>query len=667
MSADAFFEFDKSVLTPAARTALEGVVARIKSAGFEGNIRVTGHTCDIGSAAYNQGLSERRANAVRTYLINNGGLPRDRILAEGKGLREPRYPNTRAERHKNRRVDLEFVTFEDKTEEYLVPVPPVVIPPAAAPAPAVAQPAVRPPVAAPVEWRTEIIEREPPWLRRGLRQSLPHKQTVDVYRQREVATTVTQGDKRYINRPPVAANDSFTVAFNSSANSFDVLANDSDPDGDALSITAVGAPQHGTASISGNRVAYTPASGYSGSDTFTYTISDGKGGTASATVSVSVQGPANRPPVAQNDSYSVNANSSANSLNVLANDSDPDGDSLTLTTVGTPTHGTATISGNRVAYTPAGGYVGPDSFTYTIADGRGGTATATVTITVQAVVVNQPPVAQNDAFTVNQNSTANSLNVLANDSDPDGDALTISAVGAPAHGTASINGNRVSYSPATGYVGSDSFTYTISDGKGGTATATVSITVSAVAANRPPVAVNDAFTVDQNSSGNALNVVANDSDPDGDALTIASVGSAAHGAVTIAGNRAVYTPTAGFVGTDSFTYAIDDGHGGTASATVNITVRAVVANAPPVARDDTFFIRQKTTDLDVLANDTDPDGDALTIVSVTQPAFGGVSINPGGKSLSYTMPFFFNHQVFTYTISDGRGGTSTATVTLIDP
>jgi hypothetical protein len=572
MSADAFFEFDKSVLTPAARSALDGVVVRIKASGFEGNIRVTGHTCDIGSAAYNQGLSERRANAVRSYLISNGGLPRDRILAEGRGLREPRYPNTRAERHKNRRVDLEFVTFEDKTEEYLVPVPPLVVPPAPAPAPAVAQPSAQPPAPAPVEWRTEVIDREPPWLRRGLRQSLPHKQTVDVYRQREIATTVTQGEKRYINRPPVAANDSFTVVFNSSVNSFDVLANDSDPDGDSLSIASVGAPQHGAASVSGNRVAYTPASGYSGSDSFTYTITDGKGGSASATVTVNVQGPLNRPPVAQNDSYSVDANSSGNSLNVLANDSDPDGDALTITTVGTPAHGAATISGNRVVYTPTAGFVGADSFTYAIADGHGGTATATATITVQAVVANHPPVAQNDAFTVNQDSTANSLNVLANDSDPDGDALTITGVGSPAHGT-----------------------------------------------------------------------------------------------VSIAGNRAVYTPTPGFAGTDSFTYAVADGHGGTASATVSITVRTVVANAAPIARDDTFFIRQKTTDLDVLANDSDPDGDALTIVSVTQPAFGGVTINPGGKSLSYTMPFFFNHQVFTYTISDGRGGTSTATVTLIDP
>lgn len=571
MSADAFFEFDKSVLTPAARVALDGVIARIKSSGFEGNLHITGHTCDIGSAAYNQGLSERRAKSVRNYLVTNGGLPADRILAEGRGLREPRYPNTRAERYKNRRVDLEFVTYEDKVEEYLVPVAPIVTPPTPVPTPA-EQPVVKAPAPAPIEWRQEVIEHEPPWLRRGLRQSLPHKQTVDVYRQRDVATTVTQGDKRYINRPPVAANDSFTVAFNSIGNTFDVLANDSDPDGDALTIVSVGAPQHGSATVSGTRIIYSPMNGYSGSDSFTYAISDGKGGNASATVAVTVQGPPNRPPVAQNDSYSVDSNSGANLLNVLANDSDPDGDPLSISTAGTPAHGTTTISGNRIAYTPAAGYAGPDSFSYSISDGRGGTATATVTITVQAIVLNKPPVAQNDAFTVSQDSTANSLNVLANDSDPDGDSLTL-----------------------------------------------------------------------------------------------ATVGSAAHGTATISGNRVIYTPTTGYIGSDSFSYSISDGHGGTATATVSITVRAVAVNHAPVARDDSFFIRQKSTDLDVLANDSDPDGDPLTIIAVTQPQFGTVTIAADGKSVRYTQPFMFNHETFTYTISDGHGGTATATVTLIDP
>src|SRR5205807_2335148 len=145
-------------------------------------------------------------------------------------------------------------------------------------------------------------------------------------------------------------------------------------------------------------------------------------------------------------------------------------------------------------------------FTYTIADGKGGSASATVSITVNA-----PPTAANDSYTVQRSSSNNSLSVLANDSDPNGDPLTITAVGTPAHGTASIGSGVILYTPTAGYAGPDSFTYTISDGKGGTASATVSILV-----NSPPVAVNDSFTVQRNSSNNALGVLANDSDPDGD-------------------------------------------------------------------------------------------------------------------------------------------------------
>ncbi|MEP7084177.1 MAG: Ig-like domain-containing protein, partial [Betaproteobacteria bacterium] len=560
----------------------------------------------------------------------------------------------------------EFVTYEDKVEEITLPPLPQPAPVIPAPTASVTPPPVAAVTPAPVEWRREVIEKEPTWVRRALRQSLPHKQTVDVYRQREQATTTTAGEKRYINRPPVAANDNFTVPFNSTGNLFDVLANDSDPDGDALAITAVGAPAHGSATIAADKVVYTPVTGFIGVDSFSYSISDGKGGSASATVTVTIQGPANRPPVAQNDTYVLDQNSINNSLNVLANDSDPDGDTLVISSVGAAAHGAATIAGNRISYTPTAGYTGADAFTYTIADGKGGNASATVTLTIQPQTVNRPPVAVNDAFTVDQNSTANSLNVLANDSDPDADPLTITSVTAPAHGTATISGNRVNYTPTTGYVGPDSFSYTISDGKGGSATATVSITIAVPAPlNRPPVAVNDAYTVDQNSVANSLNVLSNDSDPDGDALSITAVGSPAHGTATISGNRVLYTPSAGYSGADSFSYTIADGRGGTATATVSITV--VTANRPPVARDDRFLISDQFTDLDVLANDSDPDGDALTIVAVTQPPFGLVEINAGGKSVRYTKPFVFNQTSFTYTISDGRGGTSTATVLLIDP
>ena len=278
MAADAFFDFDKSVLRPDAKAALEQTLARLKASGYEGNIRITGHTCNIGTAAYNLKLSERRAATVRQFLID-GGMPADRLLAEGMGLANPRYPNDREGRPKNRRVDIEFVTYETRTEE--VTLPPEL--PKAAPAPVAAAPA-----APTVEWRREYIDSEPAWVRRALHNPGQHKQSVDVYRTQQQTSSVVAGDKRYLNRGPNAVGDTFTVNGSSTANALDVLANDSDPDGDPITIVAVGTPAHGTAVINGSKISYAPAPGYVGPDSFSYTIADPKGLTSTATVSITV-------------------------------------------------------------------------------------------------------------------------------------------------------------------------------------------------------------------------------------------------------------------------------------------------------------------------------------------------------------------------------------------
>ena len=199
--------------------------------------------------------------------------------------------------------------------------------------------------------------------------------------------------------------------------------------------------------------------------------------------------------------------------------------------------------------------------------------------------------------------------------------------------------------------------------------------------NRGPTAVNDAFTIDC-AAPITFNVLANDTDPDGDALTITSVSTPGKGTAVIAAGRIVYTPAATTCGgaTDSFTYSISDGRGGTATATVAVTINNTTpppppppppppANNPPVAVNDLFIVSCKSTAvLDVLANDSDKDGDPLTITSITQPATASISIGANGKTLLYTpRDTCFVRETFTYTISDGKGGTATATVTLIDP
>jgi outer membrane protein OmpA-like peptidoglycan-associated protein len=463
MASDAFFDFDKSVLRPDALAALDAAAARLKTAGFEGNLRITGHTCDIGTVAYNLKLSQRRADAVRTYLVA-AGIPADRIIAEGLGKADPKYPNDAANRPKNRRVDLEFVTFESRTETVTLPPLPVAAPPSTA--------AATVPPAPQIEYRREELATEPTWLRRSLHNPAHHKQSVDVYTTQERTTTVVAGEKRFVNRPPAAVPDAYTINANSGATLLNVIANDTDPDGNAIRVTAVTAPAHGTATVSGTQVSYTPAGGYVGTDTFNYTIADTNGLTSSAVVTITIVNTAH-PPVAVADAYTVGSDGGPYPLDVLANDSDPDGNPISITAVTAPAHGTASIAGGKVNYTPAPGYAGADGFGYTITDSKGGTATAAVALTV--VKGNHPPVAKNDFALAHYNQPV-TIDVLANDVDPDGDPLTIVSFSQGFNGAVSRGpGNTLVYLSKLNFLGYDYFTYTISDGKGGTSTATVTV------------------------------------------------------------------------------------------------------------------------------------------------------------------------------------------------
>ncbi len=297
------------------------------------------------------------------------------------------------------------------------------------------------------------------------------------------------------NRPPVARNDAATTAANTPV-AVAVLANDFDPDGDALAVTVTGPPANGSAVVGGNgSITYTPRAGFTGTDTVTYAVDDGRGGTATASVTITVTPPPNRPPVAGGDAATTAANTAV-AINVLANDFDPDGDALAVTVTAGPAHGTATVNASGTAtYTPAAGFTGTDTFTYQITDGRGGTATASVTITVTPPP-NRPPVAADDTAAT-MAGTPVTVNVLANDGDPDGDRVTVRLAGGPSNGSAVVNADgTITYTPAAGFFGTDSVIYTVDDGRGGTAEARATFTV-----RRPAARPGEAFAVGSDRGG----------------------------------------------------------------------------------------------------------------------------------------------------------------------
>ncbi|MBK6726085.1 MAG: tandem-95 repeat protein [Xanthomonadales bacterium] len=433
-----------------------------------------------------------------------------------------------------------------------------------------------------------------------------------------VSVTVT-----CVDDPPVAVADSPSVAEDSGANTVDVLLNDTDIDGGAKLVTLVGTAANGTTAIGGGgaNVSYAPTANYCGADSFTYTITGGSSTTVSVTVTC-----VDDAPTAVADSPSVAEDSGANTIDVLANDTDIDAGPKLVTLVGTATNGTTAIGGGgaNVSYAPTGNYCGADSFTYTITGGSSATVSVTVTC------VDDPPVAVADSPSVAEDSGANTVDVLLNDTDIDGGAKLVTLVGTAANGTTAIGGGgaNVSYAPTANYCGADSFTYTIT---GGSST-TVSVIVSCV--DDAPTAVADSPSVAEDSGANTIDVLLNDTDIDAGPKLVTAVGAATNGTVTNNSTNVGYAPNGNYCGADSFSYTITGG----SSATVSVTVTCV--NDAPTAVGS--IATQSATEAVLLSVATasafnDVDGDTLSYtLDAGAPAW--LSVDSGTGVVSGTPP-----------------------------
>ena len=306
---------------------------------------------------------------------------------------------------------------------------------------------------------------------------------------------------------------------------------------------------------------YTPDADYNGTDSFTVTVSDGKGGSVIVTISVTVT-PVNDPPMAPALSVTTPEGTPVNGK-VTATDAD--GDPLSFAKTTDPAHGQVVVNTDGTfTYTPDSDYNGPDSFTVTVSDGKGGVVIVTVSITVTPV--NDPPMASALSVTTPEDTPVNGK-VTA--SDTDGDALTFAKATDPAHGKVVVNTDGTfTYTPAADYNGPDSFTVTVSDGKGGSVTVKVSVTVTPK--NDPPVAQPLTVKTFQGISANRATIVTN---KDGDPLTYSIANNPIHGTIEIdADGEFTYIPAPNYYGEDSFVYQVCDNDGNCSSAKISIII-----------------------------------------------------------------------------------------------
>ena len=542
-----------------------------------------------------------------------------------------------------------------------------------------------------------------------------------------------------VDTPPVANADVYTDTMGATlvlngapaSTTHSLTSNDTDVNTtDTLTVTRIGstaivaggsvAVANGTVSESAAGViSFAPTAGYHGATSFQYTISDGHGGTSTATATITVA------PTAVADNALVDFNT-PKIVDVLTNDKAVDGNSTPINvatvanhaiTVGGPAVDIVSSGGvhqglvslnadGTLTFTPDTGVTGAVSFSYTVTDGTSQSAPATVSLTVDT-----PPVANADTYndtmgtplvldgaknTANASLTSNDIDVNTTDT------LTVTKIGttaiaaggsvAVADGTVSMDaGGIVSFTPAAGYHGATSFQYTVSDGHGGTSTATATVTVA-------PTAVADNALVDFNTP-KIVDVLANDKAIDGNNVNVATVaghaitvggapvnivssGGVHQGTVSLnADGTLTFTPDTGVTGPVSFSYTVTDGASQSAPATVSLTV-----DTPPVANADVYTDTMgatlvlngapASTTHSLTSNDTDVNTtDTLTVTRIGTSAIapgasvavanGSVSMDANGiVSFTPSSASFHGATSFQYTVSDGHGGTSTATATV---
>ena len=470
--------------------------------------------------------------------------------------------------------------------------------------------------------------------------------------------------------PPLANDDSVAFIADGTPYFLEPLLNDrSEPDpSESLELSELHySGDAASVSIEGSLIRIDPVQGFVGSFEFDYVIEDESGEAAIGKVSVAVLD-SNFPPIAYSDSVRIDSVDEVATIDVLANDtSEPDeGENLTISsTIGIG------LQGGRLSHDGRLVYFEPDEgfesgwFRYTIVDDKGAQDSAVVVVT--SALLKEMPVANDDFFVVREDEDA-VLDVVGNDdvSPSYKETLVLSISIGPTNGEADFNGQgMIVYRPEKDFYGRDSIQYQITYPTGTSDFGELLIEVQNT--NDPPSAINDAFSVLEDSGRNRLDVLGNDSglpDPD-ERVTLLAVNGSQHGAIlSIDGDTLVYEPAQNFFGTDSLVYSVRDEGGLMAFGRIEVTVAAV--NDPPLALPDTVGVdsRSNRVLIDVLANDSSlPDRDEdLRVFSVTQGESGGRVTLEGGQIFYSPPKAWVTRDQFEYSVSDGNGGTDKASV-----
>ncbi|MEN8129958.1 MAG: Ig-like domain-containing protein [Pseudomonadota bacterium] len=436
--------------------------------------------------------------------------------------------------------------------------------------------------------------------------------------------------------------------------------------------------------------------------TFELIVTDNFGTKGTGELRVNVR-PVNASPRASDDPGIIADEGAAVTIDVVANDTDSDGtiDSTTVAIVTAPANGSAALNSNgTVTYKHDSSETTADSFTYTVKDNESGMSNAaTVSITIKPVN-DDPTISNIPNQLTRENIPVGPISFTLGDAETPADSLKVSAISsnqALILNTSIVLGgsgaNRTTtLLPAQNQSGTTTISMSVSDGEGGVGTDTFLVTVLPI--NNAPIAINDSFAVNSNSIGNVLNVLTNDSDPDGNTLTITAVGPTSRGGTIInAGSNLIYTPAPGFVGTEGFTYTISDGNGGTATAVVTVTVTSSsddddkgkdkdkdkddddddddVANTANLINSSSVVTGCWTTAQDQALRATLRDAQASTLATYSIVASGTKGtvriIDPTTGAFEYSpKPVGARGEdTFVYQVDDPRSGVSQKTATVI--